>query len=153
MLVSPGCTPNDKSPPAEPTTSPSEINLPGSAEISPRGSTMMPLAKIDTDTLKDLATIQAASPVKVESQIVPTTRLVDKLASPPIPSDQVGGEKQCVLMVTTSVGSVNLEAAGVTSGDTVVVSIGGVAFGNSHMAASLLGPPKKRRRLATRMLQ
>ena len=42
ILASPGCTPNDESPPAEPTTLPAEINLPGSAEISLRGSTKMP---------------------------------------------------------------------------------------------------------------
>ena len=44
ILASPGCTPDNQSPPAEPTTLPAQINLPGSAEISQRGSTMMPLA-------------------------------------------------------------------------------------------------------------
>ena len=44
--ASPGFTPNDESPPTGPTTSPAGINLPGSAEISPRGNTVMPLAKI-----------------------------------------------------------------------------------------------------------
>ena len=56
ILASPRCTPNNESPPAEPTTPPAEINLPGSAEISPRGSTIMSLARIDTDTPKDLVT-------------------------------------------------------------------------------------------------
>ena len=153
ILASPGCTPNDESPPAEPTTLPAEINLPGSAEISPRGSTMMPPAEIDTETPKDLATIWVTSPAKAESWVVSTTGLVDKLAGPPMPSDQVGGEKQCVLMVYASVGRLNLEATRVTSRDTMITSVRGVAFRNPHMAASLLGPPKKRRRLATRMLQ
>ena len=108
ILASPGCTPNHESPPAEPTTLPAEINLPGSAEISVRGNTIMPLTEIDTDTPKDLATIWAASPAKVQSWVVPTTGSVNKLAGPPMPSDQVGGEKQCILMVTVSVGRLNL---------------------------------------------
>ena len=74
---------SDKSPPAEPITLPAEINLSGYAEISPRHNTIMPPARIDTNTPKDLATIWAASPAKAESQVVPTTRLVDQLASPP----------------------------------------------------------------------
>ena len=93
ISVSPGCTPNDESPPSEPTTLPAEINLPGSVKISLRGSTMMPSAEIDTDTSNDLATSWAASPAKVESWVVPTTRSVDKLAGPATPSDHVGGEK------------------------------------------------------------
>ena len=102
----------------------------------------MPLARINTDTPKDLVTIWATSPAKAESQVVPTTRLVDKLGSPPMPSDQVGEEKQCVLMVTTSVGRLNLEA---TSGGTMITSAGAVAFGNSCMAVSLMGPPKEKK--------
>ena len=136
ILASLGCTPNDEFPPAKPTPSLAEINLPQSAEISPRGSTKMSLAKINTDTPKDLVTIRAASPAKAESQVVPTSRLVDKLASPPTPSDQVGGEKQCILSVTTSVGKLNLEATGVTSIDTMFASVRGVAFRNPHMAAT-----------------
>ena len=112
----------------------------------------MTSAAIDTDTPKDLVTVWATSPAEAESQVVPTTRLVEKLAGLPMLSDQVGGEKQCILMVTASVGRLNLEATGVTSGDTMIASFGGVAFGNPNMAASLLGPPKKRRRLATRMV-
>ena len=81
---------------------------------------MMPSAKVDTDTPKDLATIRAASSAEAESQVVPTTRLVDKLTSPTTPSEQVGGEKQCVLTVTASVGRLNLEATRVTSRDTMI---------------------------------
>ena len=145
ILASLGCTPNDESPPAEPTTSPAEINLPGSAEISPKGNIMMPWAEIDTDTPKDMATIWTASPAEAESWVVPTTGSVDKLAGPPTPSDQVGGGKQCMLTVTASVGRLNLEATGVTSRDIVITSVRGVAFGKPHMAVSLLGPPKERK--------
>ena len=145
ILALSGCTPNDETLPVEPTTSTAEINLPGSAEISPRDSIKMPLAKIDTDTPKDLATTWAASPAEAESWVVPTTRLVDKLAGPPTPPNQVGGEKQCMLMVTTSVGRLNLEATHVTYVDTMFASVGVVAFGNPHMVASLLGPPRERR--------
>ena len=148
--TSPGCTPNDEFPPAEPTTPPAEINLPGSAEISPMGSTIMPSARMNTDTPKNLATIWAASPAEAESKVVPITRLVDWLGSPPMPSNQVGGEKQCLLMITTSVGRLNLEATRVTSGCTMIASDGGVAFGNPCMAASLLEPPKEKKEVGHR---
>ena len=105
----------------------------------------MPLAEIDIDTLNDLVTIWAASPAEAESWVVPTTGWVDKLAGPLPPSDQVGGEKQWMLTVTTSVGRLNLGATGLTSGDTVITSVRGVTFRNPHMAASLLGPPKERK--------
>ena len=105
----------------------------------------MPPAEINTDTPKDLVTAQATSPAEVESWVVPTTGLVDKLASSPMPPNQVGGEKQCVLMVTTSVGRLNIEATRVTSVDTMFASVEGVAFGNPCMVASLSGPPKERR--------
>ena len=49
-------------------------------------------------------------------------------------------------MVTASVGRLNLEATGVTSRDTVITSVGGVAFGNPHMAASLSDNPQKIRK-------
>ena len=145
ILASPRCTPNDEFPPAEPTTLPAEINLPWSADISLRGNTMMPSAKIDTDTPNDLATVQATSPAEAESWVVPTTGLVEKLTGPPTPSDLVGGEKECVLMVTTSVRKLILEVTGVTSRDTVIASVRRVAFGNPLMAASLSGSPKEKR--------
>ena len=71
---------------------------------------MVPAAKIDTDALRDLMTSQAASPAMVENWVVPTTGLGDKLAGSPTPSDQTGGEKQCILTVTTSIWRLNLEA-------------------------------------------
>ena len=103
----------------------------------------MPLAEINTDTPKDLATIWVASPAEAEGWVVLTTGLVDKLAGPPTPTAQIGGEKHCVLMVTASVGRLNLEATGVTSGDTMIASVGGVAFGNPHMGATSQDPQRK----------
>ena len=143
ILMSSGCTPNDESPPAEPTTLPAEINLPGSAEVSLRGSTIMPSARIDTDTLKDLVTVQAASPAKAESWVVPTTASVDQLGGPLMPSDQVGGEKQCILMMTTSVGRQLGGHQSYLQEHHDCLSWG-VAFRNPHMAASLLGHPKEK---------
>ena len=135
ILVTLGCTPDDEAPPAEPTTSS------GSAKTSPRGNTMIPLAEVDTDTPKDLTTIQAASPAKAENWVVPTMGSVDKLAGPPTPSNHIGEEKQCMLTVTASIGRLNLEATGVMPRNTMIALVGRVAFGNSHMVATLLGPP------------
>ena len=39
-------------------------------------------------------------------------------------------------------GRLNLEATGVTPGDTVTASVGRVAFGNPRMVVTLLGPTK-----------
>ena len=120
-LQKPRMHPNDESSPAEPTTLPANINLPGSAEISPRGNIMMPSAKVNTDTPKDLATVRATSPAEAESWVVPATRLADKLTSPTTPFLRGRRGKQCVLTVTASVGRLNLEGTGVTSGDTMIV--------------------------------
>ena len=138
ILVSPRCTPKDKAPPAEPTTSSAEANakdtLPGSAETPPGDNTMVPLAEVNTKTLKDLLTDQTTSPAKAESQVLPTTG-----------SYQAEEERQCVLTETASMGRLNLEATGVTPGDTVIASVRRVALRNSHMAAALPGPPKERK--------
>ena len=106
----------------------------------------MPSAKINTDTLKDLATIWAASPAKVESWVVSTTGSVDKLAGPPTPSDQVGGEK---LHINCDHFCRETELGGNWSylQNTMIASVGGVAFGNPCMAASLLGPPKEKKKV------
>ena len=45
-------------------------------------NTTVPLAKPNAKTQKDLLTGQAASPAKLENQVAPTARLVDKLAGP-----------------------------------------------------------------------
>ena len=149
ILVSPECTPNNDALPAEPTTSPAETNaentLPGSAETSLRGNTMILLAEVNTDTLKGLLTNWANSPAEAEGWVGPKTGMVDKLVSSPTPSHQVGEETQCVLTVTVSIGRLNLEATGVNPGDTVIASLRRVAFRNSHMGAALLGPPKERK--------
>ena len=90
--LSPGCPPKGETPPAEPPTLPAEADvkdtLPGSAETPAGEDTMVLLAEADTETLKDLPTNWTTSPAKVEAQVVTTTRLVVKLASPLTPSDQ-----------------------------------------------------------------
>ena len=86
IFLSPRYPHKDDTPPAEPTTLSAEANakdtLPGSAETPPGDDTTIPLAQADTETPKDLLTDQAASPAEVESQVVPITRSVDKLAAP-----------------------------------------------------------------------
>ena len=106
---------------------------------------MVLLTKSDMETPKDLPTIWATSLTEVETQVVPTTGLVVKLASPLTPSDQAEEERWCVLIVTASMGRLNLEANGVTPRDTVTASVGRVAFENPQMAAALPGPTKGRK--------
>ena len=144
-LASLGCTPNNEAPLAEPTTLPAQTNLPVSVEIPPRGDIMVPAAKIDMDAPRGLMMSQATSPAMVENWVVPTTGLRDKLAGSPTHSDQVGGEKQCILAVTASIGRLNLEATGVTPGDTLIASVRRVAIRNLCMAASLSGLSKEMR--------
>ena len=88
---------------------------------------------------------QATSPTEVETQVVPTTRLVVELASLLTPSYQAEEESWCVLNVTASMGRLNLEATGVTPRDTVTASVGRVAFKNPQMAAAFPGPTKGRK--------
>ena len=97
----------------------------------------------DMEIQKDLLTSWAISPIKVETQVLPTSRLVVKLASPLTPSDQAEEERRCVLIVTVSMGRLNLEATGVTIGDIVTASVGRVAFKNPQMAVVLPEPTKK----------
>ena len=74
-------------PPVDSTTSPAmadtKVTQPSPVETPLADYTTVPLAKPNTETDKDLLTAQAASPAKLENQVVPTARLVDKLASPP----------------------------------------------------------------------
>ena len=113
-----GCPLKEETPPAEPTTSPARVDvkntLPGTAGIPQEGDATVLLTKSDAETPKDLPTSQATSPTKVETQVVLTTRLVVKLASPHTPSDQAEEERWCVLTVTALMGRLNLEATGVT---------------------------------------
>ena len=113
-----GCPPKEETPPAEPTTLPAKVDvkdtLPGTAETSLGGDAMVLLTKSDVETPNDMPTSQATSPTEVETQIVPTTRSVVKLAGPLTPSNQAEEESQCVLIVMASMGRLNLEATGVT---------------------------------------
>ena len=68
-----------------------------------------------------------------------------KLAGPLAPSVQTEEERWCVMMVTTSMGRLNLEATRVTPRDTVTALIGRVAFENPQIVAALLGPTKGRK--------
>ena len=65
-LCHPDAPPKMRPPPVEPNTSSAEANtkdtLPGSAEPPPGDNTMVPLAKADTKTLKDLPTNGATRP-------------------------------------------------------------------------------------------
>ena len=81
--------------------------------------------------MKDWPTGQDASPIEAETQLVPTTTLVDELTIPIIPSNQAEEERWYVLVVTASVRRLNLEATGVILRDTVTTS----AFQNPQMAA------------------
>ena len=71
------------------------------------------MTKSDAETPKDPPTDQATSPTEVETQVVPTNRSVVKLAGPLTPSNQAEEERQGVLIVTASMGRLNLEATGV----------------------------------------
>ena len=62
-----------------------------------------------------------------------------KLTSPITPPNWKEVEKQYVLVVTTSVRSLNLEMTGVVLGDMVTTSARGGAFQNPHMTAVLSG--------------
>ena len=106
---------------------------------------MVLLTKSDADTPQDQPTGLATSPTKVETQVVPTTGLVVKLAGPLTPSNQAEEERQCVLTVTASMGRLNLEATGVTTGDMVTASVRTVAFENPQMVAAFPGPTKGRK--------
>ena len=129
---------------AESATLSAMTNLPAAAKVLPKYEVMVPATKMDNGTPKDLIKPQAAGPAMVENQIIPTTRPGDKLVSP-TPSDQVGGKGPCILTVTASIGILNLEATGVTPGNTVVASVGRMTVRNPHMVASLPGLPKEER--------
>ena len=113
---------------------------------TPQGGDAMVLStKSDVKAPMDPLTGQATSPTKVETQVVPTTRSVVKLAGPLSPSDQAEEESQCVLIVTVSMGRLNLEATRVTPGGTVTASVRRVAFEKPQMVAAFPGPTKGRK--------
>ena len=144
-----GCPPEEETPPAEPTTLPAKVDvkdtLPGTAETPLGGDARVLLTESDVETPKDPLTGWATSPTEVETQVLPTTGLVVKVASPLTLSDQAEEERQCVLTITASIGRLNLEATGVTPGDLVTASVGSVAFENPQMVAALPGPIKVRK--------
>ena len=81
-----GYPPKEETPPAEPIASPTDVDVKhtplGPVEtLLGRDATVL-LAKSDVEIQKDLLTGRAISPIKVETQVVPTPRLVVELAAP-----------------------------------------------------------------------
>ena len=68
---------------------------------------MAPSTEPEVEAPKDLLLSQATSPIEMGTQVLPTTGLVVKLASPLAPSDQAEGEKWYMLVVTASVMRLN----------------------------------------------
>ena len=89
---------------------------------------MVLLTKSDVETPKDMPTGWATSPPKVETQVVPTIRLVVKLASPLTWSNQAEEERWCLLTGTASMRRLNLEATGIIPRDMVTASVGRVGL-------------------------
>ena len=83
-----------------------------------------------------------ASLAILENLIIPTTALGDEPVSS-TPSDQIGGERPCILTVTTSIGRLNLEATAVTPGDTMITSVGRITFGNPAWQLLCQDSPRK----------
>ena len=82
---------------------------------------------------------QDASLIEATTQIASATTSGVKLTSPIAPPNWTEEEKKYVLVVTTTVRSLNLEMTSVILGDTVTTLAGGGAFQNPHMAAVLSG--------------
>ena len=101
---------------AEPATSSAKTNPPAAVEVLPKNEVMVPATKMDNGALKDLGNTQTASPGIGENLIILTTRLGDKPVSATT-SNQVEGEGPCILIVTTSIGRLNLKATGVSRKD------------------------------------
>ena len=80
---------------------------------------------------------QDASLIEVATQTASATVSGVKLTSPITPPSQMEKEKQYVLVVTTSIRSLNLEMTGVVLRDTVTALPMGSTFWNPHMAAVL----------------
>ena len=90
-----------------------------------RGDTTVPSTKL---WMEDWLIGQDASPIEAATQTASTTTLVVELTSPIVPPNWTEEEKQYVLIVTTSVRSLNLETTAVVLGDTVTTSAWGGAF-------------------------
>ena len=103
--------PKEETPPAEPITLPTKVDVeytpPGPSETLPERDATVLSTKFDVEIPKDLLTGQATNPIKVETQVVPTTRSVVKLDGPLAPHNQGEGERWCVLVVTALIGRLN----------------------------------------------
>ena len=99
--------PKEETPPVEPITLPTEVDVNHTpldpAETLLGRDAMVLLTKSDMEIQKNLLTGWAISPIKVETQVVLTTRSVVKLAGPLAPFDQSDEERRCVLIVTASI--------------------------------------------------
>ena len=98
--------------------------------------------------IEDQLTGQDASLMKAATQPASDTTSVVKLTSPIIPPDWTEEERQYMLVVTTSVRSLNLETTRVVLGDMVTTLAGGMAFWNPCMAAVLPRPIPERRAIS-----
>ena len=111
--------PEEETPAAEPITWPTKVDVkdifPGPADNLQGQDAMVLLTKSDMGTQRDLLTGWDISPIEVETQLVPTTGLVVELADPLTPSNQAKEERWCMLIVTASIGRLNLEVTGLPS--------------------------------------
>ena len=105
--------------------------------IPERTYTMVPLTSFKWRT-NQLGKIPAL--LRQPTQTVSATVSGVKLTSPIAPPDWAEEEKWYVLVVTTSIRSLNLEMTGVILGDMVTALPGGSAFWNQPMAAVLSRP-------------
>ena len=83
---------------------------------------------------------QDASPIEAATQPASATTSVAGLTSHIIPPNWMEEERQHILVVNTSVRSLNLETTGVILRDTVTALARAVVFWNPHMAAVLPRP-------------
>ena len=95
--------------------------------------------------MEDQLTGQDASLIEATTQPVSATASVVKLTSPIVPPDQTEEKRHYVLVVTSSVRSLNLQTTGVILDDMVTALARGVAFWNPCMAAVLPRPIPERR--------
>ena len=91
---------------------------------------------------------QDASLTRATSQSASATTLVIELTCPVTSPHWVEEERWCILVVTTSVQSLNLETTSAILGDTVTTSVEGRTFQNPHMVAALSGSAQGRRAIS-----
>ena len=83
--------------------------------------------------------------MKATTQSASTTTLVVELNCPIASPHWADKGRWCMLVVTTSVRSLNLETTSVVLGDTVAILVRRGTFQNPCMAAALSGPAQGRR--------